>query len=134
MDRFVWTSGLLEINETLVIQQRGVRVYDGEDKVGRPPLGPWLRKLRAARGDGAGTGTGTGTGTGRLPGLALRPRGLQPWPGPRPPALPPGSLPGGRARRLPPRLRVLPRRPAPPARPCAPGAMQASGRAPLACF
>uniref|UniRef100_A0A8I3ZZQ4 Vacuolar protein-sorting-associated protein 36 n=1 Tax=Callithrix jacchus TaxID=9483 RepID=A0A8I3ZZQ4_CALJA len=25
MDRFVWTSGLLEINETLVIQQRGVR-------------------------------------------------------------------------------------------------------------
>ncbi|CAO2611622.1 Vacuolar protein-sorting-associated protein 36 [Lemmus lemmus] len=32
MDRFVWTSGLLEINETLVIQQRGVRVYDGEEK------------------------------------------------------------------------------------------------------
>lgn len=35
MDRFVWTSGLLEINETLVIQQRGVRIYDGEEKVGR---------------------------------------------------------------------------------------------------
>lgn len=34
MDRFVWTSGLLEINETLVIQQRGVRIYDGEEKVG----------------------------------------------------------------------------------------------------
>nr|2DX5_A Chain A, Vacuolar protein sorting protein 36 [Mus musculus] len=33
MDRFVWTSGLLEINETLVIQQRGVRVYDGEEKI-----------------------------------------------------------------------------------------------------
>jgi len=33
MDRFVWTNGLLEMNETLVIQQRGVRLYDGEDKV-----------------------------------------------------------------------------------------------------
>lgn len=33
MDRFLWTSGLLEINETLVIQQRGVRIYDGEEKV-----------------------------------------------------------------------------------------------------
>ncbi|XP_033866834.2 vacuolar protein-sorting-associated protein 36 [Acipenser ruthenus] len=32
MDRFVWSSGLLEINETLVIQQRGVRLYDGEEK------------------------------------------------------------------------------------------------------
>ncbi|XP_072900075.1 vacuolar protein-sorting-associated protein 36 [Hemitrygon akajei] len=32
MDRFVWTSGLLEINETLVIQQRGVRLYDGDEK------------------------------------------------------------------------------------------------------
>lgn len=40
MDRFVWTSGLLEINETLVIQQRGVRVYDGEEKVGRRPPRP----------------------------------------------------------------------------------------------
>lgn len=40
MDRFVWTSGLLEINETLVIQQRGVRVYDGEEKVGRRPRRP----------------------------------------------------------------------------------------------
>lgn len=40
MDRFVWTSGLLEINETLVIQQRGVRVYDGEEKVGRRPTRP----------------------------------------------------------------------------------------------
>lgn len=35
MDRFVWTSGLLEIHEALVIQQRGVRIYDGEEKVGR---------------------------------------------------------------------------------------------------
>uniref|UniRef100_A0A671LYS2 Vacuolar protein-sorting-associated protein 36 n=1 Tax=Sinocyclocheilus anshuiensis TaxID=1608454 RepID=A0A671LYS2_9TELE len=32
MDRFVWANGLLEMNETLVIQQRGVRLYDGEDK------------------------------------------------------------------------------------------------------
>lgn len=40
MDRFVWTSGLLEINETLVIQQRGVRIYDGEEKVGRRPPRP----------------------------------------------------------------------------------------------
>lgn len=29
----MWTNGLLEMNETLVIQQRGVRLYDGEDKV-----------------------------------------------------------------------------------------------------
>lgn len=33
MDRFSWSNGLLEINETLVIQQRGVRLYDGDDKV-----------------------------------------------------------------------------------------------------
>lgn len=32
MDRFVWATGLLEMNETLVIQQRGVRIYDGEEK------------------------------------------------------------------------------------------------------
>ncbi|XP_061558309.1 vacuolar protein-sorting-associated protein 36 isoform X2 [Phycodurus eques] len=32
MDRFYWSNGLLEINETLVIQQRGVRLYDGDDK------------------------------------------------------------------------------------------------------
>ncbi|XP_051902840.1 vacuolar protein-sorting-associated protein 36 [Hippocampus zosterae] len=32
MDRFSWSNGLLEINETLVIQQTGVRLYDGEDK------------------------------------------------------------------------------------------------------
>lgn len=29
----MWSNGLLEINETLVIQQRGVRLYDGDDKV-----------------------------------------------------------------------------------------------------
>lgn len=29
----MWTNGLLEMNETLVIQQRGVRLYDGDDKV-----------------------------------------------------------------------------------------------------
>ncbi|XP_053141054.1 vacuolar protein-sorting-associated protein 36 isoform X3 [Hemicordylus capensis] len=33
MDRFAWTSGLLEIHESLVTQQRGVRLYDGEEKV-----------------------------------------------------------------------------------------------------
>ncbi|KAM4684318.1 vacuolar protein-sorting-associated protein 36 isoform 2-T2 [Amazona ochrocephala] len=33
MDRFSWTSGLLELGETLVVQQRGVRLYDGEEKV-----------------------------------------------------------------------------------------------------
>eukprot|EP00079_Xenopus_tropicalis_P032974 XP_017946745.1 PREDICTED: vacuolar protein-sorting-associated protein 36 isoform X1 [Xenopus tropicalis] len=34
MDRFSWCTGLLDIDETLVIQQRGVRLSDGEDKVG----------------------------------------------------------------------------------------------------
>uniref|UniRef100_A0A8C4QVF7 Vacuolar protein-sorting-associated protein 36 n=1 Tax=Eptatretus burgeri TaxID=7764 RepID=A0A8C4QVF7_EPTBU len=34
MDRFSWSNGLLEIDETLVIQQRGVRLYDGNDKSG----------------------------------------------------------------------------------------------------
>ena len=47
MDRFAWTNGLLEINETLVIQQRGVKLYDGDDKVTRHPLltliGPSVR-------------------------------------------------------------------------------------------
>lgn len=33
MDRFAWTSGLLEIHENLVTQQRGVHLYDGEEKV-----------------------------------------------------------------------------------------------------
>lgn len=33
MDRFSWSNGLLEIDETLVIQQRGVKLYDGDDKV-----------------------------------------------------------------------------------------------------
>ncbi|KAM4699787.1 vacuolar protein-sorting-associated protein 36 [Discoglossus pictus] len=32
MDRFSWCTGLLDIDETLVIQQRGVRLSDGEDK------------------------------------------------------------------------------------------------------
>ncbi|XP_069747849.1 vacuolar protein-sorting-associated protein 36 isoform X1 [Narcine bancroftii] len=32
MDRFVWANGLLEMNETLVIQQRGIRLYDGDEK------------------------------------------------------------------------------------------------------
>lgn len=89
MDRFVWTSGLLEINETLVIQQRGVRVYDGEEKVGRRPPRPadpsaglgtaWFsaqgprprpRGPRCTVDRGAGTrGTGGGVG-GSEPGTA----------------------------------------------------------------
>ncbi|OCT95983.1 hypothetical protein XELAEV_18013675mg [Xenopus laevis] len=32
MDRFSWCTGLLDIDETLVIQQRGVRLSDGEEK------------------------------------------------------------------------------------------------------
>nr|XP_032835620.1 vacuolar protein-sorting-associated protein 36 isoform X3 [Petromyzon marinus] len=32
MDRFVWTNGLLEMNETLIVQQRGVRLYDGAER------------------------------------------------------------------------------------------------------
>ena len=32
MDRFAWTNRLLEINETLVIQQRGVQLYDGDNE------------------------------------------------------------------------------------------------------
>lgn len=63
MDRFVWTSGLLEINETLVIQQRGVRVYDGEEKVGRRPPCPADPR--------AGLGTAWSSALGSRP----RPRG-----------------------------------------------------------
>ncbi|KAK9411184.1 vacuolar protein-sorting-associated protein 36 [Crotalus adamanteus] len=33
MDRFAWATGLLEIHENLVTQQRGVRLYDGEEKL-----------------------------------------------------------------------------------------------------
>ncbi|XP_032878154.1 vacuolar protein-sorting-associated protein 36 [Amblyraja radiata] len=32
MDRWAWANGLLDMTETLVIQQRGVRLYDGDDK------------------------------------------------------------------------------------------------------
>lgn len=51
MDRFVWTSGLLEIHEALVIQQRGVRIYDGEEKVGRQrgPARPRSRSSARSR-------------------------------------------------------------------------------------
>ena len=34
MDRFVWTDGLLAPEEQLAVQQNGVRLYDGDDKVG----------------------------------------------------------------------------------------------------
>lgn len=60
MDRFVWTSGLLEINETLVIQQRGVRIYDGEEKVGRRPRRP--AGPRAGQGLTLGPGWAAGLG------------------------------------------------------------------------
>lgn len=33
MDRFVWTDGLLGPEEQLVVQQNGVKIYDGDDKV-----------------------------------------------------------------------------------------------------
>lgn len=57
MDRFVWTSGLLELNETLVIQQRGVRIYDGEEKV-------WRRRRRRARRERVGLALGRWRGRG----------------------------------------------------------------------
>lgn len=53
MDRFSWTTGLLELGETLVVQQRGVRLSDGEEKVtgaGAAPRGAWRR----GRGRGGG--------------------------------------------------------------------------------
>lgn len=53
MDRFAWTSGLLELGETLVVQQRGVRLCDGEEKVtGAALRGAWRR----GRGKGHGSG------------------------------------------------------------------------------
>lgn len=53
MDRFSWTTGLLELGETLVVQQRGVRLSDGEEKVkgaGAARRGAWRR----GRGGGGG--------------------------------------------------------------------------------
>lgn len=41
MDRFTWSNGLLEMNETLVIQQRGVKLYDGDEKVMLSDFGSW---------------------------------------------------------------------------------------------
>lgn len=54
MDRFAWTSGLLELGETLVVQQRGVRLYDGEEKV-----------MEAARRRAPGPGPGGDAAEGR---------------------------------------------------------------------
>jgi len=34
MDRFAWTDGLLGGEENLVHEQTGVRIYDGDQKVG----------------------------------------------------------------------------------------------------
>lgn len=87
MDRFVWTSGLLEINETLVIQQRGVRIYDGEEKVGRLPAGPrsatsaprLASPIGAAPAIHARPAPGSGPTRERLPGGA---RGRRPSPSP----------------------------------------------------
>lgn len=51
MDRFSWTSGLLELGETLVVQQRGVRLCDGEEKVtGAAPRGAWRGPREGAQG------------------------------------------------------------------------------------
>ena len=33
MDRFVWSDGILSSDEQLLVQQNGVRIYDGEQKV-----------------------------------------------------------------------------------------------------
>lgn len=56
MDRFAWTSGLLEVGETLVVQQRGVRLCDGEEKVtGAALRGAWRRGGGRGRGK-AGVG------------------------------------------------------------------------------
>lgn len=76
MDRFVWTSGLLEINETLVIQQRGVRIYDGEEKVG-PPRAARLGLALPAPGAQSGWPLGP-------PRRRPRPRGAAPRLGRRP--------------------------------------------------
>lgn len=58
MDRFAWTTGLLELGETLVVQQRGVRLYDGEEKVtGAVLRGAWqpgkAQRARAGAGEAA---------------------------------------------------------------------------------
>lgn len=54
MDRFAWTSGLLELGETLVVQQRGVRLCDGEEKVtGEALRGAWRRGGGRGRGERA---------------------------------------------------------------------------------
>lgn len=79
MDRFVWTSGLLEINETLVIQQRGVRIYDGEEKVGRWRAARPLLALPAL-GAQSGRPSGPPPRRGRPPSAAHR---LQLWTGSR---------------------------------------------------
>ena len=34
MDRFLWLTTGLEFNEKKLCTQRGVKIYDGEDKVG----------------------------------------------------------------------------------------------------
>ena len=36
MDRFIWSDRLLSTDEQLVINQNGVRLYDGSQKVSRP--------------------------------------------------------------------------------------------------
>lgn len=33
MDRLAWCDGLLSPDEQLVLQQNGIRLYDGDDKV-----------------------------------------------------------------------------------------------------
>lgn len=60
MDRFAWATGLLEIHENLVTQQRGVRLYDGEEKV------------RAAIVEAAPGGREAGCGEGGGPPVSLK--------------------------------------------------------------
>lgn len=55
MDRFAWATGLLEIHENLVTQQRGVRLYDGEEKV-RAAGGSCARREGSRRGGRRGPG------------------------------------------------------------------------------
>jgi hypothetical protein len=33
MDRFSWSDGILAADEQLLVQQNGVRIYDGDKKV-----------------------------------------------------------------------------------------------------
>lgn len=81
MDRFCWTNGLLEIHENLVTQQRGVRLYDGEEKVRTAAAdGSGLR--RRVRGGGSQGGRARPGTEPALPVLGLISRQATPLVGP----------------------------------------------------